>query len=70
PNDHWHIVYCNITSTLYRVLAQNKEVFGIKYQVLGVDMKRSLCQLLLGAVFFIISMGFAGCDLEVSVPET
>ena len=33
-------------------------------------MKRSLCQLLLWAVFLIISMGFAGCDLGQSVPET
>jgi hypothetical protein len=33
-------------------------------------MKRSLCHLLLGAVFLIISMGFAGCDLGQSVPET
>ena len=33
-------------------------------------MKCSLCQLLLGAVFLIISMGFAGCDLGQSVPET
>ena len=33
-------------------------------------MKRSLCQLLLGAVFLIISMGFAGCDLGQSVSET